>query len=84
MHAPHLLLELLVTILQLLHRAGELADRCLEPIEARLDKLFLTTLNRKPSAQEREKFAAFLADEKASVADAIWTLITGSEFRFNH
>ena len=44
----------------------------------------LTTLNRKPSAQEREKFAAFLADEKASVADAIWTLITCSEFRFNH
>jgi hypothetical protein len=59
------------------------ADRK-QPMEARLDKLFLTTLSRKPSAQEREKFAAFLADEKASVADAIWTLITCSEFRFNH
>lgn len=55
-----------------------------QPAEVRIDRLFLTTLNRKPSAQEREKFAAFLADEKASVADAIWTLLTCSEFRFNH
>jgi hypothetical protein len=34
LQAPHLLLELLVAILQLLHRAGQLADRCFEPIEA--------------------------------------------------
>lgn len=60
-----------------------IGDRKL-PIEARIDKLFLTTLNRRPRPQEREKLAAFLADEKASPADAIWTLITCSEFRFNH
>lgn len=34
LQAPHLLLELLVAILQLLHRAGELADRRFQPIEA--------------------------------------------------
>ena len=55
-----------------------------QPIDARIDRLFLTTLNRHPTAKEREKFAAFLASDKAVPTDAIWTLITCSEFRFNH
>jgi hypothetical protein len=54
------------------------------PSDARIDRLFLTALNRRPTAPEREKFASFLASDKASAADAVWTLLTCSEFRFNH
>lgn len=54
------------------------------PVPERIDRLFLTTLNRRPSDAEREKFAAFLAADKANAADAVWALITSSEFRFNH
>jgi hypothetical protein len=53
-------------------------------IDARIDRLFLTALNRRPTPPEREKFASFLASEKASAVDAVWTLLTCSEFRFNH
>ena len=59
------------------------ADRK-QPMDTRIQRMYLTTLNRRPTPQEREKFSSFLADEKASVADAIWALITSSEFRFNH
>jgi hypothetical protein len=55
-----------------------------KPIEVRIERLFLTTLNRHPTDKEREKFAAFLASDKNAPTDAIWTLITCSEFRFNH
>jgi hypothetical protein len=54
------------------------------PVDARIDRLFLATLNRRPTAAEREKFASFLASEKASAVDAVWALLTSSEFRFNH
>lgn len=55
-----------------------------QPMEARIERLFLMTLNRRPSQPEQERFAAFLSDAKANPADAVWTLITCSEFRFNH
>jgi hypothetical protein len=63
---------------------GEFVGDRKQPVESRIERMFLAALNRKPTAREREKVAAFLADEKASPADAIWTLITCSEFRFNH
>ena len=53
------------------------------PIEKRVDRLYLATLNRRPRAEEAKKFAAFL-DGKNSASDAVWALITSSEFRFNH
>jgi len=62
--------------------AEHLADAKV-PVEARIERLFLATLSRRPTADESKKFTAFLAD-KGSPADAVWVLITSSEFRFNH
>lgn len=54
-----------------------------KPVNDRVERLFLSTLNRRPSDKERTKFAQFLTDGGAA-ADAVWGLITCSEFRFNH
>lgn len=54
-----------------------------QPLDARVERLFLATLSRRPTDLERKKFSEFL-DAKGSPADAVWTLITCSEFRFNH
>jgi Protein of unknown function (DUF1549)/Protein of unknown function (DUF1553) len=59
------------------------ADRKV-PMDARIERLFLASVNRRPTALEREKFAKFLASEKASGVDAVWVLLSCSEFRFNH
>lgn len=54
----------------------------------RLDRLYLSLLNRSPTDDEKQKFAEFFAaDEKTNpdrLRDAIWALMTCSEFRFNH
>lgn len=58
-----------------------------QPWEARVDRLFLQTLNRPPGDDERERFVTLLSAEKdpqERLRDAIWALITCSEFRFNH
>ena len=58
------------------------------PWPERLDRLYLSLLNRPPTDEERQKFAEFFtADEKSNpdrLRDAIWALMTCSEFRFNH
>ncbi len=58
------------------------------PWTERLDRLYLSLLNRPPTDQERQKFSEFFAaDEKSNpdrLRDAIWALMTCSEFRFNH
>jgi hypothetical protein len=54
------------------------------PLDARIERLFLTALNRRPTAAEMEKFTAFLSAERTSSGDAVWALLTCSEFRFNH
>lgn len=63
---------------------AELVGDRKQPVDARVERLFLSTLNRRPTPREREKFSAYLSSEKGSATDAIWTLITCSEFRFNH
>ena len=69
---------------------GSLLDTLLkssEPWEARVERLYLSVLNRPPKPEERTKFVAFLSskdDQQARVRDAIWALMTCSEFRFNH
>jgi len=53
----------------------------------RVERLFLATLSRRPSQAETEKFTAFLSAEEQPhdrVKEAIWALLTCSEFRFNH
>lgn len=78
-------------ISQLLTTAkGSLHDRLSNseaPWEDRVDELFLATLTRFPEPDEKQAFAKFLADEQDTrnrLSDAIWSLVTCSEFRFNH
>ena len=58
------------------------------PWEKRVERLFVQTLSRRPSPAETEKFVAYLtADEKQTrtrLREAIWSLLSCSEFRFNH
>ncbi len=58
------------------------------PWTERLDRLFLSLLNRPPTDEERQKFSEFFSvDDKMNaerLRDAIWALMTCSEFRFNH
>lgn len=52
----------------------------------RVNRLYLSILNRRPTEKERTFFATFLAgdDPDGRLRDAIWALLTSSEFRFNH
>jgi hypothetical protein len=55
--------------------------------EQRVDQLYLSILSRRPTADEVEYFVAYLAadeDPRTRIGEAIWTLMTCSEFRFNH
>jgi len=57
------------------------------PLEERLDRLFLQMLNRPPTAEERTKLAELISADNQPEdrwRDAVWALITCSEFRFNH
>jgi Protein of unknown function (DUF1549)/Protein of unknown function (DUF1553) len=71
-------------------RAGNLADRLgkLEQPEAVAEELYLSTLTRLPSAEERREVAEYLQkraqDRPAAVQELIWALLTSAEFRFNH
>lgn len=62
-----------------------------ETPESRVEKLFLAVLSRRPSEAETTKFVEYLnvgdkEKEKRSerIREAIWALMTCSEFRFNH
>ncbi len=70
---------------------GSLFDSILKstaPWNERLERLFVSLLSRAPTDEERQKFSEFFsADEKMNpdrLRDAIWALMTCSEFRFNH
>jgi len=55
--------------------------------EERVDRLFLQVLSRRPDPEETERFVAHLSaedDQQQRLHEAIWTLMTCSEFRFNH
>jgi hypothetical protein len=57
-----------------------------------IDALFAAALARPPTADERKKFLAALADagkegptaRKEAIEDVIWAVLTGKEFLFNH
>jgi hypothetical protein len=56
-------------------------------VEERIDRLFLQMLNRPPSAEERTKLAELISADNQPEdrwRDAVWALMTCSEFRFNH
>jgi hypothetical protein len=59
------------------------------PWEERIDRLFLSVLSRYPRPEERERLVAYVTAEggkeaEARLREAIWALMTCSEFRFNH
>jgi Protein of unknown function (DUF1549)/Protein of unknown function (DUF1553) len=56
---------------------------------ARVDRLYLAVLSRRPSEEERERFAEFCQvpeknQQPERLREALWVLMTCSEFRFNH
>ncbi len=58
-----------------------------EPWAERVDRLYLSVLSRRPEPEERAKFVAYLSEESdpsTRLTEAIWVLMTCSEFRFNH
>lgn len=71
-------------------RPGSLHDAITnseEPWEDRIEQLYLQVLSRRPTESEVMKFKEFLTSEddpRGRLHDAIWTLMTSSEFRFNH
>ncbi|MBI1246670.1 DUF1549 domain-containing protein [bacterium] len=55
--------------------------------DERVERIFLQVLSRPPTAEETKQFVTFLSaedDPRGRLHDAIWTLMTCSEFRFNH
>lgn len=57
------------------------------PPEQRVDRLYLSLLNRRAIPEERVKFVEYFApsgNPQDLLRDAIWVLMTCSEFRFNH
>jgi hypothetical protein len=67
-----------------LHEALSSSEK---PWEERVERLFVQVLSRRPTPEETAEFAAFLSakdDSRGRLHDAIWTLMTCSEFRFSH
>jgi hypothetical protein len=57
------------------------------PWEERVDRLYLATLSRRPTDAERAQFVQYLSSDAQPdrrLQEAIWVLMTCSEFRFNH
>jgi len=70
--------------------AGNLSDRLLKIDNPRLlaEELYLSVLTRRPSDKESAEIDRYLAsrpkERSAAVQEAVWALLTSSEFRFNH
>ena len=66
---------------------GEVIANAKVPVEERVDRLFLSVLSRPPSMEERTRFIQHLnGDAKmlpSLAEEAIWVLLSCSEFRFN-
>src|SRR5690606_5735839 len=60
-----------------------------QPWEERVERMYLSVLSRRPSDEERARFVEYLniseTNQQADrVREALWVLMTCSEFRFNH
>ena len=73
-------------------RKGNLADTLLKSKaswDEKVERMFLSVLSRPPRAAERARFVQHLSSGNAQTApalveEAIWVLMSCSEFRFNH
>jgi hypothetical protein len=60
------------------------------PLEERVEHMYLAILSRRPRPEETQKFVEYInaAESKDRTherfREAMWTLMTCSEFRFNH
>lgn len=58
--------------------------------EERVEVLFLSTLSRPPSSQEREQFVSYVdraqrgAGSRQALSDILWALLNTAEFALNH
>lgn len=71
-------------------RKGNLAETILKGKDdwnAKVDRLFLSILSRTPTTAERERFVKHLTTDAKStpqrLEEAVWVLVSCSEFRFN-
>jgi hypothetical protein len=59
-----------------------------EEVESLADELYLTTLSRYPSEDERLAVAEYLirqgTDRGAAIEEMAWALLVSAEFSFNH
>jgi hypothetical protein len=58
--------------------------------EARVETLFLATLARKPSPEEKAKYVSYLesklveTERRQALSDMLWALLNTAEFTLNH
>ncbi len=58
--------------------------------ESRIEKLFVATLSRKPTAEEQNRYADFLrhqptdSEKSDALGDVLWVLLNSAEFTMNH
>jgi hypothetical protein len=91
--SEHLFLNNASHLRQKIQRSkGNLIDQLAtskDPVEAKVDKLFLAVLTRKPKPAEKDAFIKHLKAEgpmtkiDTLLEEAIWALLNTSEFRFN-
>ena len=59
-----------------------------QPPEQNIERLFLATLSRRPTAAERQRLVGYVAAHKGEdhegYEDVLWVLLNGSEFVLNH
>jgi len=71
-------------------KKGNLSDTIMsssDPWEKRVERMFLAVLSRRPNAAESKAFVEYVSSDTKSetrVEEAIWVLLNGAEFRFNH
>src|SRR5262249_3069598 len=56
-----------------------------QPSDKAIEKLYLATLSRRPTAEERGKMTQYVAKHSTDgYGDILWALINSSEFSLNH
>lgn len=69
---------------------GAVADAPFLDTPGKIEAMFYAALTRKPSPEEREKFASYVdrggpsGDKNKALADVFWVLLNSTEFLFNH
>lgn len=68
-------------------RANQLANAKDQPVEAKIEELYLIAYGRQPTPAETEIVIAYLDEKqhtKQAYEDLIWSLVNSKEFLFTH